>query len=167
MDTIKELRNYIPRNLFSEEGTNQIRRPHFDVGEFLPGMEESQREIVRMSLASTTGDVISIRASKEGYVFRIFIVDEYQTEFIEFKDEFDKTPTQGEIFDVIVNMNTEADSQPYWLAVIESNGFENISDIQDFIQFDSNIYPDLNELFENYLIENRFTNDSPNNDFNL
>jgi len=50
-------------------------------GEYLPDFMEKEVEIARVTLASTTMDVTSIRAQKsdDGYTFRI--VDEYENEF--------------------------------------------------------------------------------------
>ena len=79
IDRIETLRNYTPENLpfGAEPGTSGIRRPHFDVGEYLPVSKEGEIEFVRISLASTTGDVISLRIKKEEKSFVVTIVDEY------------------------------------------------------------------------------------------
>ncbi len=51
-------------------------------GEYLPEEEEGEVEIARVVLASTMGDVISIRALfvEDGYTYRV--VDEYETAFV-------------------------------------------------------------------------------------
>ena len=169
MDRIETLRNYRPDKLpFSEDsGTSGIRRPHFDVGEYLPASKKGEIEFVRISLASTTGDVFSLRIKKEKKSFVVTIVDEYETKFTDYENEYDNIPTQGEVFDIITDMNNESDSQPYWLAIIEQNGFDSIEEITDFMQIDSNIYPDLNELFKDYLVDNNFNNDENNLDDEL
>lgn len=166
MDRIETLRNFVPDKLpFGEgTGTSGIRRPHFDVGEYLPVSKKRETEFARISLASTTGDVFSLRIKKEKKSFMVTIVDEYNTNFIEYESEYDQIPTQGEVFDIITDMNNEPESQPYWLAIIEENGFETIEQITDFIQLDSNIYPNLNELFVNYLIENGFQRENAEDD---
>ena len=158
IDRIETLRNYKPENLpcGAEPGTSGIRRPHFDVGEYLPVSKKGEIEFVRISLASTTGDVYSLRIKKAEKSFVVTIVDEYNTEFIDYKIEYEQITTQGEVFDIITDMNNEPDSQPYWLAIIEQNGFDSIEQITDFIQIDSIIYPDLNELFKDYLVRNNF-----------
>ena len=169
MDRIETLRNYRPDQLpFAEgTGTSGIRRPHIDVGEYLPVLKKGEIEFARISLASTTGDVYSLRIKKEKKSFVVTIVNEYNTEFIDYKRDYEQIPTQGEVSDIIWNMNNEPDSQYYWLAIIEQNGFETIDQITDFIQIDSNIYSDLNELFEDYLIDNNFNNDENNRDEEL
>jgi hypothetical protein len=161
MDRIETLRSYRPDQLPFAEGTgiSRIRNPHFDVGEFLPTPKKGETEFARISLASSTGDVFSLRIKKEKKSYVVTIVDEYNTEFIDYENKYDQIPTQGEVFDIITDMNNEPDSQPYWLAIIEQNGLDSIEQITDFIQIDSNIYPDLNELFEDYLVEKNFNND--------
>jgi hypothetical protein len=152
MDRIENLRNYRPENLpFGEDGTSGTRRPHFDIGEYLPLPKKGEIEFVRINLASTTGDVYSLRIKKEKTSYVITIVDEYQTVFTDYENEYDQIPTQGEIFDVIIKMNNGFDVESYWLPIIELNELDSIEQITDFIQFDSNMYPYLNDLFIDYL----------------
>jgi hypothetical protein len=70
-------------------------------GEYLPDFLEQEVEIARVTLASTTMDVTSIRAQKSdsGYEFRI--VDEYENEF-EFEQKTSETPiTMKELVGII------------------------------------------------------------------
>lgn len=162
MDNIEKYREFKPElsAFFASDLTSGTRRPYFDVGEFLPKLNEGEIEFARINLSSTTGDVFSLRIRRDKNKFIVRVVDEYETEFIDFKSEYDSIPNQGEIINVITSMNNEEDSQPYWLAIIEQNEFETIDEITDFIQVDSNLYPHLNELFSSYLIENGFHNES-------
>src|SRR5262249_4767409 len=48
-------------------------------GEYLPGYQDEEVEIARVSLQSTTGDVISIRARRDRGAIRYRVVDEYGT----------------------------------------------------------------------------------------
>ena len=73
--------------LLNEEVSVALRRrlgqvhPSFMGGEYLPGYLPGEVEIVRISLQSTTSDVISLRAAPvwRGIAYRV--VDEYQAEF--------------------------------------------------------------------------------------
>lgn len=161
MNNIEQMRMYRPERLpFGDDsGTDGLRRPYIDVGEFLPASEQDEIEFARISLASSTGDVISLRISKEDESFVVNIEDEYNTNFIDFQVSYDQIPTQGEVFDIILNMNDNYNIQPYILAIIEGNGYETIKEITNFIQIDSNIYPNLNELFVEYLSKNGFDNE--------
>src|ERR1700759_4427667 len=55
--------------------------PHFMGGEYLPRYGRREVEIARIELASTTSDVIGLRAKPTGSRIRYRIVDEYETEF--------------------------------------------------------------------------------------
>ena len=55
--------------------------PSFMGGEYLPDYAEGEVEIARIELDSTTADVISIRAKKDGDRIAYSIVDEYEAEF--------------------------------------------------------------------------------------
>jgi hypothetical protein len=50
-------------------------------GEYLPSLESDQIEIARIELKSTTADVISVRARKDGAAICYSVVDEYDAEF--------------------------------------------------------------------------------------
>lgn len=50
-------------------------------GEFLPSIDAAEVEIARVSIESTTGDVISVRARHEKGWIRYSVVDEYETDF--------------------------------------------------------------------------------------
>ncbi len=63
-------------------GSTIRRRPFFDLGrEFLPAHERDKIEIALVSLASVTGDLISIRARPSGTRIVYRIEDEYGTNF--------------------------------------------------------------------------------------
>ncbi len=144
----------MPAILYGSSQTTETRRPYFDVGEHLPRISAGYFEIARISLASSTGDVISIRAKINKNSIRIKVVDEYDTNFIEYKSVYNNIPTQGEIFDVIRDMNNERQSQYYWIQIVEMHELKSLNEITDFIFIDSLIYPNLNELlvefFKNY-----------------
>jgi len=55
--------------------------PTFMGGEYLPNYGRQEVEIARIELASTTSDVISLRARPTGSRIKYKLVDEYQTEF--------------------------------------------------------------------------------------
>lgn len=78
----------IPAEILKEALSENVRsftgriHPRFMGGEYLPDLEASEVEIARISLQSTTFDVISIRArrtSKGTILYRA--VDEYEGEF--------------------------------------------------------------------------------------
>ena len=152
----KDIRLFRPIELFGSKNTEEIRKPYFDVGEFLPSADEGYQEIARICLASTTGDVVSIRAKKTKNSHDIEVVDEYQTEIIGYEKKYDLIPTQGEIFNVIHDINFEGNAQNYWIQIVEMNELKTIDEIIDFISIDSNIYPDLNELLIDFFKENEY-----------
>jgi len=152
----KDIRLFRPIELFGSKNTEEIRKPFFDVGEFLPSVDKGYQEIARICLSSSTGDVISIRAKKAKNGYDVEVVNEYETEFIEYEKKYELIPTQGEIFNVIRDMNTESDSQYYWIQIVEMNELKTINEITDFIYIDSNIYPDLNELLIHFFKQNEY-----------
>lgn len=150
------LRNYRPTHLVDEATTLDIRRPYHDVGEHLP-IDKGFIEIARISLASSTGDVISIRAKVNKQSVRIKVVDEYDTRFIDYKSLFDQIPTQGEIADVIRDMNNEPLSNYYWLEIVQGLELKDLKSISQYFQVHSTLYPNLNELMLEFFRENGYT----------
>jgi len=156
--SIVEMKNYRPANLFIENTTEKIRRPTVDIGEFLPILTIGIVEVARISLASVTGDVISIRLRKTPKKFAVDIVDEYGSVFVGFKRFYHEIPTQGELFNSIIDLCYESDGESIIWGNINVNELTTIADIKQFFYVDSNIYPKLNELFEEYFREIDFEN---------
>ena len=153
----QNLKLFRPQELFGARNTQKMRTPYFDVGEFLPITDHNQLEIARICLASSTGDVISIRAQKTEAGYQIKVVDEYEAEFIDYQEMYTTIPTQGEIFNIIRDMNTESDSQYYWIQIVEMNELKTLNEITDFIYIDSNLYPNLNDLLIEFFSNNGYT----------
>ncbi len=103
---INKLRSLRPNKLNTYiDNTNGLRRPDYDIGEYLPPLRDSEIEIVRNSLASNTGDVYSIRAKiNHENIYGINVSDEYEYQFDNYKTEYLKIPSQGEIFDILIVM---------------------------------------------------------------
>ena len=53
-------------------------------------------------------------------------------------------------------MNTQRDSQYFWIEIVEMNELKTIDEITNFIYIDSNIYPDLNELLIDFFQQNEY-----------
>lgn len=151
--------NFRPTNLFLEKATDQIRRPTVDIGEFLPSFAIGSVEVARISLASVTGDVISFRVRKTPKKFALEIIDEYGSEFVGYKRIYNDIPTQGELFIAARDFCYELDGQSIILGTAEDNELTTIAEIKRFFYFDSNIYPNLNQLFEEYLVKIDFQNE--------
>ncbi|TFH41435.1 MAG: hypothetical protein E4H01_14990 [Lysobacterales bacterium] len=70
-------------------------------GEYLSELELGELEIARISLASTTSDQISIRATHAGKKIRYSVCDEYETEFELAFTESEQPLTLGELIQLI------------------------------------------------------------------
>ena len=146
--------DYRPEVLFNEPNKNRTRRPYIDVGEFLPPQAKGFMEIARISLASTTGDVISIRAKKTKKGYEIKVEDEYESNYDFYQKLFKLIPTQGEVFKIITSLNE--DSVDMIMNLIEYGDYKSIEEFTSFIHIKSSFYPDLNEMLEEYLKDFEF-----------
>jgi hypothetical protein len=95
----------------SDEARDAVGRIHpaFMGGEYLPDAdaEADEVEIARISLASVTFDVISVRARRENGKIGYRIVDEYESKIRCSPAESDKPLNLGELIDLIDGANGE------------------------------------------------------------
>jgi hypothetical protein len=121
----------------------------------LPDYQKGEVEIARLSLASVTGDVISVRAARRGKKITYRIVDEYESSF-ELQRKVSVQPlTMGEMVDLIAGAVVEGLSEfpgglpnayrDYNLAVDDS---QDLRDLRDFVTVTSSFYPELRRWYE-------------------
>jgi hypothetical protein len=81
-DRLDELEGYLAKESLSDSERSATGRVHpmFMGGEYLPNLRKGEIEIARISLRSTTYDVISVRATRAKTRIRYRIVDEYQAD---------------------------------------------------------------------------------------
>ena len=112
-------------------------------GEYLPDFLEGEIEVARVVLQSTTMDVISLRARREGGEYAYRIVDEYETEFDFTIDNTYKSLSMLEIVGAInknelvtgpLDLNLEGGALP--------------SELCGFVSVTSSYYPGLMEHYE-------------------
>lgn len=152
----RNIETYRPVNLFSENNTDKTRGPIVDVGESLYIEADGFLEIARICVSSFLGDITSVRIRQIDSGYEVDVVDEYETIFLDYQKTFQTIPTQGEVFSVIRDMNTEPDSNFYWLEIVQMNELTTIKEITDFIYIDSNVYPELNILLVEFFEENGY-----------
>jgi hypothetical protein len=166
-----ESRRSIARNVLAEEGfaglnaflaretlDDEDRRewglvhPHCMGGEYLPQMGVEDVEIARISLASTTGDQISIRASHAGEKIRYSVCDEYESNYELAFTESVQPLTLGELIALIDGSRNGDAEQPGGLLVYH---WENMIDwgnapgeAVDFAWIQSAWYPELAAYYE-------------------
>lgn len=120
-------------------------------GGYLPDFDEDEIEIARVSLRSTTGDQISIRAKRDGDLIRYRIADEYEEDNEEGKNQrqippFEISPKPLTLEELIAYIDgTEVAIGGCDGGLIQ--GFWNLYDC-DFASAWSNIYPQLAQYYE-------------------
>jgi hypothetical protein len=125
-------------------------------GEYLPDFQEDEVEIARVTLASVTGDVISIRARHDGTLIRYRIVDEYEGESVYHcePDESVRPLTMRELVELIDNTQGEGMYPDYgtglttvWRDFHANNG-SSPEEMVRFVTVSSEFYPDLRRYYE-------------------
>ena len=152
-DAIVELEMGLLRDSLTEEDRAALGKihPSFMGGEYLPDYVEGEVEIARIELESTTADVISIRAKKEGRRMAYSIIDEYETEFNILPTHSDKPLTLSELLRLIDDAMEEGSLGLYYSQMnYEAGGrsIEWLDRMRHFTRVESVFYPQLNLHYE-------------------
>jgi hypothetical protein len=107
---IEEIPDEILRDTISDalRGAAGAIHPTYMGGEYLPDYEEGdEAEIARVTLDSTTRDVISVRACREGGRIAYRVVDEYDRSFTVSPESSELPLTLGELIALIDGVEWE------------------------------------------------------------
>lgn len=124
-------------------------------GEYLPDLGESEVEIARFELESTTSDVISLRAQQAEGIIRYRIVDEYETDY-EISPRGSVEPlTFRELVEMINKIETYGLPRSlrelnYGAWAPDHNAAERL---KSFVHVSSEYYPELSEYYEDEAAE--------------
>ncbi len=122
-------------------------------GLYLPELGDDEVEIARISLKSTTGDVISVLARSESDKYHYCVVDEYESEFI-IKPEYSSMPlSMGELIELIDTVRMMVYEPPLvgltsCFRNMHLDGIDKVSEKEvlaliDFVHVRSDYYPQL------------------------
>jgi hypothetical protein len=121
-------------------------------GEYLPPLGEGEVEIARISLASTTGDQISIRACREDGATRYAVVDEYESTFQLSVETSEAPPTLGELIGLIDESSYHEDSYSGGLVVshlkYNLDAGSDVDELEGFVSVESAFYPELSGYYQ-------------------
>lgn len=146
----------VAEEIQSAEIPDDLRRrlerihPSFMGGEYLPGYTSDETEIARIELESTTSDVISIRARREGGRIHYRVVDEYQEVFRCHPESSARPFSLGEFIEFIDAVSHNDLWGPYSLAYNELNADAGTErrNLRHFTRISSDLYPQLSDHFE-------------------
>lgn len=138
-------------------------RSSFFGGAFLPGLDEMETEIVRITLESTTFDIISVRARLEDGRIHYSVVDEYEGKF-EYTckpESSDRPLTMRELIDLMENTAVNDEYFGLVLGMAKYKAWES-GDAGSWVHFatvSSDFYPQLGgwyfDAYEEWYEENR------------
>jgi hypothetical protein len=115
---IDELEELIDQGLLADDLSDADREvwgrlhPSNLGGEYLPETEEGEVEIARVAIASTTGDVQSVRARRTADGIEVRVVDEYDNRFAAGTRTYGQPLTRRELIDFIDASDVEGDDGP-------------------------------------------------------
>jgi hypothetical protein len=137
-------------------------------GEYLPNYSRQEVEIARIALASTTSDVISLRARPSGSRIKYKLVDEYQTKFQLPQETSSRPFSLRELIRFLDSVEQE-DADPSWNRfgfVLSSNQCNlecgtDLETLRDFTSVSSDFYPDLGSHYREAMEEWYLTRERP------
>jgi hypothetical protein len=149
---LDEAKDFILDDSLSEEERVDVGKVHPALmgGEYLPDCSRGEVEIARVTMASITQDVISVRAfPKQGRIgYRV--VDEYDSAF-EIQPTFSKRPLTLRQLVRLIDTGTSDELGPIGLGIIQIQfdcSEEPAETFADFMEFTSEFYPELNEHYQ-------------------
>jgi hypothetical protein len=134
--------------------------PTFMGGEYLPNYCRQEVEVARIALASTTSDVISLRAWPSGSRIKYRVVDEYATEFLLPQQTSRRPFSLRQLIRFLDSVE-----QPGADAAWKRSGFvlsynecnldcgTDLEALQDFTSVSSDFYPDLGSHYREAMEE--------------
>ena len=150
-ERLDEAKDFILDDSLSEEERVDVGKVHPALmgGEYLPDCSRGEVEIARVTMASTTQDVISIRAfPKRGRIF-YRVQDEYESVF-EFEPSSSKLPLSLLQLIHLIDSGDSDELGPIGLGIIQIQfdcSEEPVEFFADFMEFTSEFYPELNEHY--------------------
>ena len=138
-----EIPEFLAQSSLSEEDRQAIGRVHpmFMGGEYLPDFDETEIEIARISIRSTTGDVTSVYARRGEGCIHYRVVDEYGGDTLTGSAErtSEKQLTLDELYKFFVG------AWPF-MDVLEMNYEDDLNGMLAFFSGDSAFYPEFDAL---------------------
>jgi hypothetical protein len=148
---------FVLQDELSEEGRTRWGRVHPSMmgGEYLPPTDPAEVEIVRVELASVTGDVLEVRAQRIEGRIRYRVVDEYESDFVITPEWSDGPLAFGEIIDLIDTSAMDGeDDNPSAVGLVDGPLEGNIDAVDDpeellgFVTVSSRFYPQLGAYYD-------------------
>jgi hypothetical protein len=150
-ELFEELFDELFKDSLDDEARNRLGQIHptFMGGEYLPNYGQCEVEIARITLESTTSDVISLRARPAGSRIKYQLVDEYGTEFCVPQQTSSRPSSLLELISFLDCV--EQDSDPEWKRfgfVLSFNQCNldcgtDLETLRDFTSTSSEYYPEL------------------------
>jgi len=167
---LDQLSDELLRDSLSDEARVSLGKIHptFMGGEYLPNYRRQEVEIARIALASTTSDVISLRARPSGSRIKYKLVDEYQTEF-QLPQETSRRPFSLRQLIWFLDAVGHPEADPSWnrfgfvLSFNECNlecGTD-LETLRDFTSVSSDFYPELGSHYREAMEEWYLTRERP------
>lgn len=146
-DRVEDIPDYLAQSALSHDERAALGRLHpaFMGGEYLPDLLANEVMVARITIASTTQDVVCVYARRTKHRIHYRVVDEYQGDTLSEPNE--RTSTKPLTLAQMESFLTGA-----WLIfeVLEANFSEDGYDLdgmQGFVKFDSEFYPQFGQLY--------------------
>ena len=120
-------------------------------GEYLPDHEPGEVEIARLTMASVTQDVYSVRARREGGLIHYRIVDEYAMEWSWSPESSEYPLTMRELAELIDNAELYGEGPPDFTDTFQDGQLNQGMEPEQaarWVTVTSEFYPELHGFYE-------------------
>ena len=118
-------------------------------GEYLPRMKATEVEIARISMRSVTGDQVSVRARRRGPRIAYSIVDEYESEYVEYDPRPRTSVRPLRMRDLVAMLDTACPDggavMSHTLLLIPH--VDSHDELRRFTSVESDFYPELGRYY--------------------
>jgi hypothetical protein len=123
--------------------------PMFMGGEYLPRMKQTEVEIARISLRSVTADQISVRARRRGARIAYSIVDEYESEYVEYdpRPRTSAAPLSMRRLVALLDGACESGGAVMSHTMLLIEHVDSADELHHFTSVESDFYPELGRYY--------------------
>ena len=116
----------------------------------------TKTELISITFNSNHNDEIKIFYEKINSIYTISILDNHKNIYSNYKRDYEDFPTQEEVFEILSNFDIEGEGEGLLLSILVEIGIDTTVGFENEVNISNEIFPDLMEMFKNYLKNNGF-----------
>jgi len=116
----------------------------------------TKTELLSINFNSNQNDEIKFFHEKINGIYIISISDNHENVYSNYKKDYENFPTQEEVFEILSNFDIEGEGEGLLLSILGEIGIDTNEGFENEVNISNDIFPDLMEMFKDYLKNNGF-----------